>query len=125
MRKYLLVLIFLFLFGPSSLAEGVNWQLLATSKLRSHDVDVDSIRVMKTGVQVWTKDYEDPSKGYFITYWEIRCDEWTAGVLKGLTYDGEGEILQSSPPLGGGQEPIVPGSVLENLAKMVCEQEKR
>jgi hypothetical protein len=143
---FFLTLSFIFLCGSIETVRSDDWKLFYESPDGSKSYYSEKLVKQKDVVQVQTKDYlsDDQKKKVMemrkndrlpVNGWdrlsynewltEIDCKERRARALKGVSYDNNGKVLDSSPSDWKGEwRAIPPGSAIaiENLFQKVCSK---
>ncbi len=134
-RLYLqLCVIVTLLCGLMSHARAVQWQTINGTSRYKVAYDEQSIRLTPLGrLEIWIRfiprgeadrksaaaDYKEKHYRSHLEYYEIDCSEQSA-VLGLIDILGLSQVRLKRLQGGTKPDPILPGSVLENLAKRIC-----
>lgn len=128
-------------------ARGKNWVWFSDSGNCSWYYDKTRIKTMPNKhIRVWTREETDdvntyiddlnkkklPTKGYenfshSLSLHEIDCNSENKEIISFVDYDNEGKVLStfSISKEEINMEPVVPGSIMDALYKVVCKGKKK
>jgi len=128
MKKIILIIGFI----TSNLGYAEDWKLVAesTDDVRTYlDIDTLNYHSKDNSVSVWSKVNninEQLDSGILTEYKTLDyyfCSSTTSTTVKGIAYDKQGNILETSDSIIGPSN-IVPGSVEDIVFNYVCKNPK-
>lgn len=73
----------------------------------------------KTPLPIW-KNKQFPVYSHSVARYEASCDGQTSAVMSMSFYDKSGSVIETTGSLGG-QAPVVPDSIGEEMLSVVCQ----
>ncbi len=108
-------------------AQTSSWLFLGTTTGGEETLFYDTKSITHNGetVTVWlkidaSKDNASEERGSK-SHWRINCRQKIMGVISGVRYFANGETKSVNPGQNFQYSPIIPGTLVDALSKLVCK----